>query len=76
MSRENVEVVRRLYDALGRRESEAVLALYDSEVEIDASHGLFKFGHGKRVYHGHDGLRRWRRRSTKHGKTPKPTSRN
>jgi ketosteroid isomerase-like protein len=59
MSRENVEVVRRLYDALGRRDSEAVLALYDSEVEIDVSHGLFRFGDGKRVYHGHDGLRRW-----------------
>jgi ketosteroid isomerase-like protein len=39
MSRENVEVVQRLFDAIGRRDSEAVLALYDPEIEWDASRG-------------------------------------
>ena len=37
MSRENVEVVRRLYEAIARRDSEAVLDLYDPDVEWDMS---------------------------------------
>lgn len=37
MSAENVEVVRRLYDAVARRDTEAVLELYDSEIEWDGS---------------------------------------
>jgi ketosteroid isomerase-like protein len=34
MSEENVEIVRRLYDAAARRDSGAVLALYDPAVEL------------------------------------------
>jgi ketosteroid isomerase-like protein len=37
MSQENVEVVQRLYDAIARRDSEAVLDLYDPDVEWDMS---------------------------------------
>jgi ketosteroid isomerase-like protein len=37
MSEENVDVVRRVYVAAGRRDSDAIFALYDSEVELDAT---------------------------------------
>jgi ketosteroid isomerase-like protein len=35
MSRENVEIVRRLYEAINRRDPATVLELYDPEVEAD-----------------------------------------
>jgi ketosteroid isomerase-like protein len=58
MSRENVEVVRQVYEAAARRDSAATLALYDSEVEWDASrHPLG--GLTARVVHGIDGLQSW-----------------
>jgi ketosteroid isomerase-like protein len=54
MSEENVEIIRRVYDAAARRDAETVLALYDAEVELDVSRlGLADLN----VYHGHDGLR-------------------
>jgi hypothetical protein len=37
MSRENVEVVRRVYEAVARRDAAAVLALNDPDVEVDGS---------------------------------------
>ena len=37
MSRENVDVVRRVYEAAARRDSATVFALYDTEVELDNS---------------------------------------
>ena len=37
MSRENVEIVRRVYDAVARRDTEGVLALYHPDVEWDGS---------------------------------------
>jgi ketosteroid isomerase-like protein len=36
MSQENVEIVRRVYDAVARRDAETVLSLYDPDVELDA----------------------------------------
>jgi ketosteroid isomerase-like protein len=58
MSQENVEIVRRLWDAASRRDVEAVLALYDPEVEFDVSrHPLTSLIGGRRVYRGHEGLR-------------------
>jgi ketosteroid isomerase-like protein len=58
MSEENVEIVRRVYEAAARRDPATVLALYDPEVELDPSRlqavGLSSIGG---VYHGHDGLR-------------------
>jgi ketosteroid isomerase-like protein len=54
MSEENVEIVRRVYDAADRRDGDAIFALYDPGVELDASQlGLADLN----VYHGHDGLR-------------------
>jgi ketosteroid isomerase-like protein len=40
MSRENVEIVRRLYDAFNRAGFDAGLALSDSEVVIDRSNSM------------------------------------
>jgi ketosteroid isomerase-like protein len=61
MSRENVEVVRQVYDAASRRDSAAILGLYDSNVQIDVSrtHGAVM----EPVYEGpeHEGLRAWSR---------------
>jgi ketosteroid isomerase-like protein len=56
MSREDVEVVRRVYDAAARRDSEAVLEHYDPAVELDARVlGLVAPNEG--TYRGHSGLR-------------------
>src|SRR5918992_184524 len=51
MSRENVEIVRRVYEAAARRDSATVLALYDPEVELDNSRlGLAGFAGEGGVY--------------------------
>jgi ketosteroid isomerase-like protein len=39
MSAENVEIVRRVYQAVARRDTASVLELYDPDVEWDASRG-------------------------------------
>jgi ketosteroid isomerase-like protein len=59
MSEENVEIVRRVYDAAARRDAATVLALYDPEVELDVSRlGVVGIAGGVGgVYHGHKGLR-------------------
>jgi ketosteroid isomerase-like protein len=58
MSEENVEIVRRVFEAAARRATEAVLALYDPEVEFDNTHGPAQaLMGGRRVYHGYEGLR-------------------
>src|SRR3954454_6136442 len=57
MSKENVEIVRRVYDAAARRDSEAVLALYDPEIQWDNSAGPCRDLSGRRVYRGYEGLR-------------------
>ena len=56
MSEENVEIVRRVFDAGARRDAATVLAHYDPEVEWDVSrtHGGMV---GQTIYHGHEGLR-------------------
>jgi uncharacterized protein len=58
MSQENVEVVRSVYAAAGRGDAEAVLALYDPQVELDNS-ALEVVGWGGRVYRGHEEMRRF-----------------
>jgi ketosteroid isomerase-like protein len=75
MSQENVEVVRRVYEASAKRDSEAVLALYDPDVVIDVTHGAVGEVAGRTVHHGHDGLRTFFRRGTRHGRRSNPTSR-
>lgn len=53
-----MEVVRRVYDAAARRDSETVLSLYDPDVELDNSR-LQIVGSSAEVFRGHDGLRRF-----------------
>jgi ketosteroid isomerase-like protein len=57
VSRENVEVVRQVFDAVARRDTASVLALYDPDVELDASFSSMSDLFGRRVFHGHEGLR-------------------
>jgi ketosteroid isomerase-like protein len=53
-----VEIVRRVYDAVARRDTATVLALYDPEVEWDASQSPLGRVTGASVLRGHEGLRR------------------
>ena len=59
MSQENVEIVRRVYDAVARRDTDAVFALYDAEIEWDFSRSPFSNVAGTTHYRGHEGIRRW-----------------
>jgi ketosteroid isomerase-like protein len=58
MSQENVEVVRRVYEASARRDSATVLALYDRDCELDNTRGAFGDVTGRGVYRGHEEIRR------------------
>jgi uncharacterized protein len=60
MSEENVEIVRKLFEAVAQRDTATVLDLYDPEVEWDGSRHRWSevLGAGK-VWHGHEGLREW-----------------
>ena len=59
MSRENVELVRRVYEAAARRDAETVLSLYHPDVVWDmSSHPYGDMWEGG-VAHGHSGLRTW-----------------
>ncbi|HEX2360244.1 MAG TPA: nuclear transport factor 2 family protein [Solirubrobacterales bacterium] len=60
MSQENVEVFKRAFDAINRRDGEALLSELDPEVEW---HGaiLMAMGGEQTVYRGHDGVREWLR---------------
>jgi ketosteroid isomerase-like protein len=55
MSQENVEIVRRLYDALNRDDIEGAIELTDPAVRYDLSERVFN----PAVYEGHDGIRRF-----------------
>jgi ketosteroid isomerase-like protein len=57
MSQENVEVVRRVYEAIARGDTAAVLAAYDPGVEWDFRGSPFRDFLRGDVYHGHDGIR-------------------
>ena len=54
MSQENVELCYRVYDALNRRDLDAVLDLMDDEVEFKPILVAVEGG-----YRGHAGVRRW-----------------
>ena len=62
MSQENVEIVRRLFDAVASRDTATVLALYDRDLEWDGSRSrwseLLQAGVS---FRGHEGLRRFSR---------------
>src|SRR2546421_12906955 len=58
MSQENVEVVRRLWNAVERRDDQAVYALYDPAIVLKSGNvGPLELGGGP--YHGHDGVRQF-----------------
>ena len=63
MSEENVEIVRRLFAAVARRDTETALSLYHPEVEFDGRHHRWAemIGAPHVVFRGHDGLRAWAR---------------
>ena len=56
MSQENVELVRRAFDAINRRMVEEALEFIDPEGEL---HSAIVGGAEGNVYRGHDGFRRW-----------------
>jgi ketosteroid isomerase-like protein len=56
MSRENVELTRRAYEAFNRRDLEAFLAFVDPEVEFTTRYLEME---GDASYRGHDGVRDW-----------------
>ncbi len=58
MSRENVEIVRRIYAAAAHGDAEDALARYDPGVVFDVSRQpLTSLIGGQRIYYGHEGLR-------------------
>lgn len=60
MSQENVDLVRRVYEAVGRRDSAAVLSFYDPDIEWDVTrHGWGRLLGVTTVIHGHEGLSRF-----------------
>jgi ketosteroid isomerase-like protein len=61
MSEENVEIVRRLHEAFAERDNESPFSVYDPDIEWDMSRSLAPLPGEERIYHGHDGVRRyWR----------------
>lgn len=59
MSRQDMEIVRRLHEAAARRDAARVLSLYAPDVVWDVSRGPLVALEGPGVYRGHDGLRRF-----------------
>ena len=64
MSRENVELVRRLYHAVARGDTGAVLIAYHPEVEWDFLHSPFRDFLRHDAYRGHEGVRSFTRERT------------
>jgi ketosteroid isomerase-like protein len=60
MSEENVEVFKRAFDSINRRDAEALLSELDPEVEWRAAI-LMAMGGKQTVYRGHEGVREWLR---------------
>ena len=61
MSEENVEIVRRLYEALSNRDAETVFSLYDPEVVWDGSGHPWSPLMGETLFYGHEGIRKFSR---------------
>jgi ketosteroid isomerase-like protein len=61
MSRENVDVVRRIYDAVARRDAVTPFELYAEDIVWDFSQTRRAPLFMRPVYHGHEGVREaWR----------------
>ena len=54
MSKENLEIVRRVWEAAERRDTEALFALYDPAITWESCYGPLSG-----VYRGHDGVRQF-----------------
>ena len=54
-----MEVVRRVYEAVARRDTEAVLALYAEDIEWDDYGTAAASLGGPSIHRGHDELRAW-----------------
>jgi ketosteroid isomerase-like protein len=63
VSTENVEIVRQVFDAVARRDTAAVLALYDRDIEVDVSQSKLGEMLVQPTYHGYDGLQGLRQAS-------------
>jgi ketosteroid isomerase-like protein len=61
VSRENVEVVRRVMDAEARREEAAIFALYDEDIVWDVSEAGGPVAGVVGALRGHAGVRSWLR---------------
>jgi ketosteroid isomerase-like protein len=60
VSRENVEIVRALFDAVHARDSDTVLSLYHADVEWDGSRSRWgEVMPGFSTWRGHEGLRKF-----------------
>jgi ketosteroid isomerase-like protein len=61
MSQENVEVVRRIYDAVGERDGVTPFEFYAHDIVWDLSRARTAFLYSTTVFHGHEGVRQmWR----------------
>jgi ketosteroid isomerase-like protein len=61
MSRENVEVVRRIYDAAARRDDMTPFEIYAEDIVWDVSRLRTAFLYTRPTYRGHEGVRQvWR----------------
>ena len=64
MSQENLEVVRRIYDAVARRDAVIPFEVYAEDIVWDLSNAGFRAAlMAKPVYHGHEGVRQFWRES-------------
>jgi ketosteroid isomerase-like protein len=57
VSRENVELYRRMFKAINGRDEAALIALCDPEIEVRSTFAAV----GGAVYCGHEGVRAWQR---------------
>jgi ketosteroid isomerase-like protein len=61
MSQENVEVVRRIYDAFAGRDDATPFELYAEDIVWDVSNARRSALYAKTIYRGHEGVRQvWR----------------
>jgi ketosteroid isomerase-like protein len=57
MTERNVELTRRYIEAFNARDIEALITLFDPNIELHSAFAAV----GGAIYHGHNGLRRWHR---------------
>jgi ketosteroid isomerase-like protein len=57
MSQQNVEIVRRIYDAVARRDDMTPFEFYAKDIVWDLSNSARAALYSQQVYRGHDGVR-------------------